>query len=261
MKARSILAATILAAYAVIHGTGALWYAFGPARACEAFFAVACAVAAVALVRPTFWARRLAMGIALAGLLNCAAYFGYFRDLGGAWFGGAQLAAFAVLFVLLLGRRMRERYDELAPHWQFDHPTMHLLAAALSLNVAGVGMLAYYACMDASWSTPGLRLGAFFLAAALALGSISAARGRIAGLFLMTGAGVASLWLGWRAFELVTTSTYLGAHCGVWESWVAWGKWETVKAIVGFAPAALGSIFCFGVFVGPMVRFLRNRPA
>jgi hypothetical protein len=259
VKARSLLAATILAGYAVLHGTGALWYTEGPARFCAAFFAVACAVGAVVLARPTFWARRYAMGIALAGLLNCAAYFGYFRDLGGYSFGAAQLGAFAALFVLLLGKRMRARYDELAPHWKFDHPTMHLLTAALSLNVAGIGMLVYYACLDASWTTTGLRLGALVIASLLALGSISATRGRIAGLFLMTVAGAASLWLGWHAFEHVTAARYLGAHCGVWESWQAWGRWETVKSIVGFAPAALGSLLCFAVFLGPMIRFLRNR--
>ena len=259
MKARRLLAATILAGYAVLHGAGAVAFTYGAMRFCAAFFAVACAVGAVALVKPTFWARRYAMGIAIAGLLNCAAYFGYFRDLGGWCFGGLQLGAFGALFALLLGRRMREHYDERAPHWTFDHPTMHMLASALSLNVAGIGMLVYYACMDAWWAPQGLRLGALVLAAVLAVGSISAARGRILGLFLMTGAGVASLWLGREALAFVGKPTYLGGHCGEWVTWLAWGRWETFKAIVGFVPAAVGSLLCFTVFLGPMVRFVRNR--
>lgn len=259
VKPRRILAATILGAYALLHGVGAAFYTFGGMRLCAAFFSIACAVGAVALLRPTFWARRYAMGIALAGLLNCAAYFAVFRNLGGYCFGVAQLGAFAALFALLLGPRMRATYDELAPHWKFDHPTMHVLASALSLNVAGTGMLVYYACMDASWTTPALRGGALAIAAALAAGSIAAARGRILGLFLMTAAGVASMWLGFRAYEVVTSPAYLAGRCGEWVTWLAWGKWETVKAIAGFAPAALGSLLTFGVFLGPMVRFVRNR--
>lgn len=86
-----------------------------------------------------------------------------------------------------------------------------------------------------------------------------AARGRILGLFLMTGAGVASLWLGREALAFVGKPSYLGQHCGEWVTWLAWGRWETFKAIVGFVPAAVGSLLCFTVFLGPMVRFLRNR--
>jgi hypothetical protein len=255
--ARRALAVTILATYAALHASGA-WLGEGAMRWCFAFYSIACAVGAFALVRKTFWARRFAMGIAIAGLLNCAAYFAYFRTV---TFGVAQLGAFAALFLVLLGKRMRETYDERAPHWQFDHPTMHMLASALSLNVAGVGMLVYYACLDESWTTPSLRAGALCLAAILSIGSIASARGRIAGLFLMTAAGAASLWLGWHAFEVASRPAPAFASCGLWESWRAWGKWETVKSIVGFAPAALGSILCFGVFLGPMVRFVRNQRA
>lgn len=260
MKARRILATTILAGFAWLHAAGA-FYGAGAMRFAAVFFAAACAVGAVALVRPTFWARRFALGIALAGLLNCAAYFGYFRELGGRWLGAVQVGAFAALLLSLLGSKMRERYDERAPHWTFDHPTMHVLASTLSLNVAGVGMLVYYACLDASWTTEHLRLGALLAAVGLAAGSIAAARGRIVGLFLMAGAGVASLWLGARAFELVAARAHLVAECGEWAAWFAWGKWETVKAIVGFAPAALASLLCFGVFLRPMLRFLRSRTA
>lgn len=259
MKARRNLAAAILAVYALLHGVGAVAFAYGPMRFCAAFFAVGCAVGVYGLLRRTFWARRYAIGIALAGLLNCAAYFGYFRDVGHAYLGGVQVGAFAALVVLLAGKTMRAFYDDLAPHWEFDHPTMHFLASALSLNVAGIGMLVYYACLESSWTTDGLRLGALVTAALLAAGSISAARGRILGLFVMTGAGAASLYLGWRAFELVTTPAYIGAHCGQWHAWQAWGRWETFKSVVGFAPAAVGSLLCFGVFLGPMIRFVRER--
>ncbi len=170
MKARRYLAASILAAYAVLHAYGAFATTYGAMRFCAAFFSLACGVGAVALVRRTFWARRYAMGIGVAGLLNCVAFFGWFRGAGGLWFGGAQAAAFALLVVALLGRKMRAFYDDLAPHWDFDHPTMHLLATALSLNVAGIGMLVYYACLDAGWTTEGLRAGALATAALLALG-------------------------------------------------------------------------------------------
>lgn len=244
----------------MLHASGA-YLGFAPMRYCFALYAIGCGVGAIALVRKTFWARRYAMGIAIAGLLNCAAYFAYFRDLGGYAFGIAQLGAFAALFLSLLGTRMRATYDELAPHWKFDHPTMHMLAAALSLNVAGIGMLVYYACLDEAWTTPGLRAGALCLAAVLSIGSIASARGRIAGLFVMTLAGVASLWLGWHAWTWATAPQPAFGSCGLWESWRAWGKWETMKSLVGFAPAAVGSILCFGVFVGPMVRFMRNQRA
>ncbi|HEY1954360.1 MAG TPA: hypothetical protein VGH28_02080 [Polyangiaceae bacterium] len=259
MKARRYLAAAILGAYAVLHGVGAAVYVFGPMRFCAAFFVVGCAVGAVALVRRTFWARRYAMGVALAGLFNCAAYFGWFHDFGGWRFGALELGAFVALFGLLLGKKMRGFYDDLAPHWEFDHPTMHLLAAALSLNVAGIAMLVYYACLESNWTTDGLRISALVTAALLAVGSISAARGRIAGLLLMTAAGGASLWLGFRAYELVSAPAFLAPHCGQWALFQSWGQWETFKSVVGFAPAALGSLLCFGVFLGPMVRFVRNR--
>ena len=259
MKARRYLAASILAAYAALHAYGAFAATYGAMRFCAAFFSLACAVGAVALVRRTFWARRYAMGIGVAGLLNCVAFFGWFRGAGGLWFGGAQAAAFALLVVALLGRKMRAFYDELAPHWDFDHPTMHLLATALSLNVAGIGMLVYYACLDAGWTTEGLRAGALATAALLAVGSIVAARGRIAGLFLMTLAGAFSLWLGWSALQAMSTPMDMGESCGMWFAWRAWGRWETFKSIVGFAPAALASLLCFAVFLGPMVRFVRHR--
>jgi hypothetical protein len=58
----------------------------------------------------------------------------------------------------------------------------------------------------------------------------------------------------------VTSSTYIhtAAGCTVWEQWLAWGRWETMKSLVGFLPAGLGSLLCFGVFAGPMARFVRQ---
>jgi hypothetical protein len=226
--ARRLLAASILAAYAVLHGIDASW-----------FFSAACAVGAIVMLRPTFWARRYAMGIALAGLLNIAAYYAFYREL--LWIQGA---AFALLFVSLVGKKMRKTFDERAPHWKFDHWTMHVLAGALSLNVAGIGMLVQYASQGASES---LRASAFCLAALLSIGSIVSARGRIAGLFAMSLAGGAAIWLGFQAL----TST---ATCSP-------QQFEAVKAISGFGPAALGSLACFAVFLGPMVRFVRNKTA
>lgn len=258
MKLRIYLAAAGLAVYAALHGAGAIWFTSGPMRFCAAVYAAGCALGAFALLRRTFWARRYAMGVGLAGLLNCIAYFGYFRELGGIWFGGAQLAAFVGIFALLFGKKMRAHYDELAPHWQFDHPTMHLLAAALSLNVAGIAMLVYYACLEGV-GTDVLRAESLAIAAVLAVGSISAARGRILGLFLMTVAGAVSLWLGWQAVREATTPVSVSCACGNWLAWHAWGQWETFKSVLGFLPAAIGSLLCFGVFLGPMVRFVRNR--
>jgi hypothetical protein len=229
-------------------------------RICALFWSVALVVGAVVLgPRPTFWARRYALGIATAGLLNVIAYFGWFRDFGGWCFGGLQTAAFIAIFAALLGKRMRAFFDERDAHWQFDHPTMHLLATALSLNVAGIAMLVYYATLDSSWTTNQLRAGALCVAAALSVGSILAARGRIVGLFVMTAAGLGSLWLGWSAYEHIRAPAYMIHDCGLWEQWQSWGQWETVKSLVGFVPAALGSLLCFGVFLGPMVRFVRNR--
>jgi hypothetical protein len=241
VKARRFVAAAILGTYAALHGVAA-WTGEGAARFCWAFFSIACLVGAVTMVRPAWWARRFSKGIALAGLLNCAAYFAFFRDLGGISLGLVQVGAFATLFVLLLGKKMRITFDERATHWKFDHATMHVLAAALSLNVAGIGMLVYYACLGMNDS---LRASALCLAALMSVGSIMSARGLIAGLFAMTLAGAASIWLGVQAFDA-------SPMC-------SWGNWEAVKSIAGFAPAALGSLLCFGVFLGPMVRFVRNQ--
>jgi hypothetical protein len=225
--ARRLLAASILAAYAVLHGMESSW-----------FFSAACAVGAIVMLRPTFWARRYTMGIALAGLLNIAAYYAYWREL--AWIQGI---AFALLFVALVGKKMRRTFDERAEHWKFDHWTMHVLGGALSLNVAGIGMLVQYASGDAG--TQSLRASAFCLAALLSVGSIASARGRIAGLFAMTLAGGAAIWLG---FQAVAGTAMCSPQ-----------QFEAVKAISGFGPAALGSIACFVVFLGPMVRFVRNK--
>ncbi len=260
MHVRRILAALGLLVYAVLHGT-TTFTIDGPLRYCTAVYSIGCIVGAIALLRPTYWARRYVIGVGVAGFLNCVAYFGYFRQTGGLWFGVAQFAAFLSIIALMSGKRMRAFYDERAPHWKFDHPTMHVLAAALSLNVAGVAMLVYYACMDATWTTDGLRAGALSLACVLSLGTIAAARGRIAGLFLMLGSAIAAIWLGWSAMEFVSRPTYASGYCGEWYAWVQWGKWETVKSVVGFAPAAIGSLLCFAVFLGPMVRFVRNRTA
>ncbi len=267
MKARRVLAITVLAAYSVLHTATALFWIEGPLRFCLAFYGIACAVGAVALARPTFWARRYAIGIGIAGLLNCAAFFGYFHDFshgfGGRCFGVVQLAAFVGLVVALLGKRMRAHYDERAAHWHFDHGShvvgMHMLAGALSFNVAGIGMLVYYACLDESWTTPQLRAGALMVAAVLSVGSILSARGRILGLFTMMGAGALSLYLGYLAFDHVSDPTYVIHDCGAWQAWQTWGQWETFKSVVGFVPAGLGSLLCFGVFLGPMIRFVRTR--
>lgn len=251
-----------LSIYSVLHCAGAiLWRADSawPVRACEAFFSLACAVGAVVLIRPTWWARRYALGVGIAGLLNVAAYVAYFHDLGGWCFGVLQGGAFVGLVLGLLGRRMRERYDDLAPHWHFSHPTMHLLAWALSFNVAGIGMLAYYAALDESWTTAPLRLGALGIAAVLAVGSVLGARGRILGLFVMTGAGALSLGLGWLALQHVLAPSYATHACGLWAQWQEWGKWETFKALTGFLPGAVGSLLSFGAFVSPMVRFVRSQ--
>ena len=135
--------------------------------------------------------------------------------------------------------------------------------AHLHLNVAGIAMLVYYACMDASWTTPGLRAGAWCLAILLAIGTMASASGKSVGLFLMSASAVASIWLGWRAFDFVTQPELRRRSLRrMKNAWFQWGQWETVKSIsVGFAPAALGSLLCFGVFLGPMVRFVRNRTA
>jgi hypothetical protein len=227
--ARRLLAASILAAYAVLHGTESSW-----------FFSAACAVGAIVMLRPVFWARRYAMGIALAGLLNIAAYYMYWREL--AWIQGI---AFVALFVSLIGKKMRKTFDERATHWKYDHWTMHVLGGALSLNVAGIGMLVQYASQGAG--SESLRASAFCLAALLSVGSIVSAHGRIAGLFAMTLAGGAAIALG---FQAVAHTTMCSPQ-----------QFEAVKAISGFGPAALGSIACFAVFLGPMVRFVRNKTA
>lgn len=229
LKARRVLAASILAAYAVLHGMEGSW-----------FFSIACLAGAAFVIRPVFWARRYAMGIALAGMLNVAAFYAYWREL--LWIQGV---AFAALFVALVGKEMRATFDERAAHWRFDHWTMHVLGAALSLNVAGIGMLVQYA--GGTSGSESLRASAFCLAALLSIGSIASARGRIAGLFAMTLAGAASIWLGWTA---VATTTMCSAQ-----------QFEAVKSLSGFGPAALGSLACFAVFLGPMVRFVRNKTA
>jgi hypothetical protein len=109
-------------------------------RYCAAFWAAACTVGAFALLRGSFWARRYVLGIGTAGLLNVAAYFARFGDADARSFGLVQGAAFVAMTLALLGKKMRADLDERAPHWRFDHPTMHVLAAARSLNVAGVAM-------------------------------------------------------------------------------------------------------------------------
>jgi hypothetical protein len=263
LKARRVFAALGLAAYAVLHGAGAIWWHTGASRFCAAFWSAALVVGAIALLKPTFWARRYALGISTAGLLNIIAYFAYFRDFGGWCYGLLQGGAFVLITVALLGRGMRAHYDERAPHWHFDHPTMHLLAAALSFNVAGIAMLVYYATLDEAWTTPGLRAGALVIAGVLTVGTLLATTGRIAGLFVMTLGGIASLYLGYAALTQMTTPTVVNG-CSLdqlseeWQRWYAWGRYETVKGLVGFLPAAFGSLLCFGAFVGPMVRFVRN---
>ena len=268
LLARRIVVALGLLAYAVLHGSSALGWTDGVQRGCAAFWSIACMVGAVSLLRPTFWARRYCIGIGIAGLLNAAAYFAYFRHIGGLWFGATQTTAFAAIVLLLSGKKMRALFDERASHWRFDHPTMHMLAAALSFNVAGVAMLVYYATLDEAWTTPGLRAGALVTAVVLAAGTLASTTGRIFGLFVMTLAGLASLGLGWLAYQ----HAHDVAPC-IWEAiprdaarycreaseWMAWGRWETIKSVVGFVPAAVGSLLCFGVFLGPMIRFVRNR--
>ena len=100
--ARRLIVSIGLRRTPLLHGFGA-FKLDAPFRYVEAVYAIGRALGAF-VMRPTFWARRYVMGIGLAGLLNIAAYFGYFRQVGGFWFGIAQLAAFVAIFALLLGK-------------------------------------------------------------------------------------------------------------------------------------------------------------
>jgi len=212
-------------------------------------YGLAYAVGAAGLVRSWPWARRYALGLGAAGILNCATYLAYFRDAAFWAWGPLQCAVFIALVLLLLGRRMRAHFDERSPFWRFDRFSMHLVAATVSFNVAGIGMLLWYASLEAAWTTPPLRVAALVVAVVLAVGSAAILRGRVAGVFITSVAALASVAVGAAVLARVADGSLRGTE---------WQKWEAVNAVAGFAPSAVAALLCFGVLAGPMVRYVRR---
>ena len=210
-------------------------------------FGVAIAVAAVGLGLRIFWARWLALGIAVTGLLSVATLSPFDFSGGLIWF----VALPAVLLVTLLGRSMSEHCSVAAnPLWQ----SSDLRVRALSLAVIGTvptvaGLLLYAGSTRAYWIGTDDRIVAVSAAFLLTAGAIAALMGRTVSLFVLFASGCAALGLATESmFRLVRPLGWCGR--------MHFDRYMVELTLSTLVPGALVAVAAALAFTPAMARFL-----
>jgi hypothetical protein len=250
-SARRWIAVTTLVLYAGLE----FYYAL-LARGWDSFnltvFGVAIAVAAVGLGLRIFWARWLALGIGVTGLLSVATLspfdFGWFNfDWGLIWF----VMLPALLLVTLLGRSMKEHCSVAAnPLWQ----NSDLRVRALSLAVIGTvptvaGLLLYAGSTRAYWIGTDDRIVAVSAALLFTAGAIAALMGRTVSLFVLFASGCAALGLATESmFRLVRPLGFCGR--------MHFDRYMVEVTLSTLVPGALVAVAAALAFTPAMARFL-----
>ena len=220
-------------------------------RAAYALFAVALAVGTVGLVQRKLWARWLGLGASLVGLVNVgvAAHF-FSPNMGMMLF----VLMPTTLLLTLIGRAMANDFIDAEPAgsvWRLNDKRLVLIALAVVMSVASVGILLIYAA-----ATPSLRATALSLALVLSLGAILVAAGRSAGLLLIFGAAIGIAGVGFDAAHVAlspifTLEQLVSSH---------WPRYWSSFAAVILVPGAIAGVAAFAALAGPMMRFVRQEP-
>jgi hypothetical protein len=227
--------------------------------ACFVFFAMTVAITAVALARRAYWARPLALGIALTGYLDMVTWVAVV-DLGSSFprgllaFWGFVLQAVPftglclTLFLLLCGRAMRAHlatapWTEL---WRRDDWRLRRIDHAIVGVVPAVAALVRYASTGAWWVGGDDRAIALGAALALAAGGIAALAGRAVGVLLMFAGACAALGLATETMFRLATPLSGGYHArdGVLLS----------MAVASIVPASLLAFAAMAALLRPMLR-------
>lgn len=248
VQLRRLVVAAFLAFMAVMWVGGAWLSRAEPLMlACCVVFASGYVLATTAIVRRWFWARWLALGIAIVGALNTAVFLGLgymSRDP----LLVIQGCGFPVMFTLLLGDGMRARYELAGSRhnaWDFTRPGMHRLSWAVVLGIATAPMLLMLGCSPQTGLSLATRAGAIATAAVLALGVVQVIRCRAAGLVLLAAAGLATLALG--AVVLPVALSHDAARV-----------YATAIPLAAFPPGIAGALLSIALFARPIARFLRR---
>jgi hypothetical protein len=264
VRGRVALASVVLGAYALLHAGTAVWhfehamFDAGPWPGLALLGnALGCLLAGVGLVILRPWARCLALGIGVVGLVEIAASaalmpaFHWETPIG---FGVLQIALFGSLVAVLLGRAMRETYEERAGSpVRFDTRLARLARAAAVGAVGAIPMLGWMAA-NAIYSHPSVGRGLAAVAACLLAGALLLlARARAAGIPVL-GLGAA-----FGGASAVVTLLHLDP--ALRHSCIRGQDAYTFHAVLGamtLVPGVLLALVVFAAFVPRMVRFARG---
>ena len=218
---------------------------------CAAVFSLGDALCALALWRGWFWARWFGLGIGLVGTMNIVVWVALDPGWSSAPEMRVQAVAFPSLFLLLLGRRMADRYERKPSphnHWQLTSWRARLLSLAVVLNIATAPMLLLHGCV-ANQAPTSLRLVSIAIALITALGVVLVIAQRSMGLLLMCCGGVLTAALGACALPAL-----LATSCGL-------SSTQTIvdmTAIAAFPAGVMGAFAATLAFGGAAFRFIRR---
>ncbi len=256
MTARKIFASLILLGFAALHG----WSSYnGYDSMISAIYAAGLGVGAAALLLNFHWARFFGLGIAATGVAGCAVMHLFGHD--GGWFMWTQTIGFVLLGLVLMGRRMSEKFEGQAG-WGDGTLREHTLSWAVIFNFAMLPMLVKYLGNDGDWVTAVVRV---VTAVTLTLATIAVfllLRRRTAGLLLLGVSGVMSVFLavsaaaGLQALMAVDLSGQW--MCGTAYMIHSMHLTETAMVVAGVVPGALASLLAMVSFAGPMIRLMRE---
>ena len=225
-------------ATAICHNEG--FWAF-----CFAVFTVGCGVAAVGVAKRLVWARWMALGIGLTGLIDVVV-------IGQAVGFLPQLLLFSTMPIAVLaclsGKRMADHFEP-PKLWKIDNLPLQAVKLATILAVPAIaGLLRYVADNNVWWIDGTDRIVALSCAALFFAGAVATAARKTVGIMLMIAPAFATTGL---AIESVSR---LGAETTL--SW--WSSTMVTASLAGFLPAVAASFVAFALLLPAMIRFVNR---
>lgn len=254
-RVRAVGAALGLSLFAVVHAHGAVarWRDGLVVLALPlVVFTAGCLATAFGLVARRYWARMMALGIAVAALTQIVS--------GGAVLAATgwqplslesalvQLALNIALLLSMSGSAMRSAFEESsASPWRFDAALARLARVAVIAGIAAVPMLLSMAAA-AVYAAEAPRIVAVVGAASMFLSHLFLIRGRAAGLLLLGAASLTS-----AAGVVGTLATLDGNPALAGQDW--YFPCTVVDAVSALAGTVLGAAL-FVAFLPRLFRYL-----